>query len=358
MKKKRLAIGTLGLIVAFFFLSSMERGVAEEADPRASLPQENSIWVQSTFFRGYQPTTKKPLDQHDIDMLARQLKGANIKYAYFFAGPYAANGTLPKYAFSTIARESVKAFQRAAPDVKILPWVGGLQDHSIFLEKPEWRRKAVQEAKRLVEHLGVTGIHFDFEYILPESTYVIRKSKITETRSPPALYHPSMAEFFREFRQSLPSAYVSTVFPATASKVTSWKAKPTLQELITLSAEVNQVVFIYFDTSIKDPADYQLGMWQQLNDIKRARAANPDKKTEFLLAFGTFVNEVELHTYRDLAIEDLAGSFQLIKDLLRKRFENQHIVDGYSIYCDWETDEQDWRIIREAWTTNPEPPRL
>ncbi len=113
--------------------------------------------------------------------------------------------------------------------------------------------------------------------------------------------------------------------------------------------DVDQVVFIFFDTSIKNSEDYKIGMEQQLMHIKKVRELKPGRKTQYQLAFGTFVNEAELHKYRDLKVEDLGASSLLHKSLLASQFKDDRIVDGYSIYCDWETDAEDWRIIREQW---------
>jgi hypothetical protein len=59
----------------------------------------NATWIKSTYFRGFDPVTKKKLTSMDVENLARRLKVNHIKYAYVFAGPYDNNGYLPKYTF-------------------------------------------------------------------------------------------------------------------------------------------------------------------------------------------------------------------------------------------------------------------
>jgi hypothetical protein len=48
----------------------------------------NATWIKSTYFRGYDPVTKKNLTSEDVESLALRLKANHIHYAYIFAGPY------------------------------------------------------------------------------------------------------------------------------------------------------------------------------------------------------------------------------------------------------------------------------
>lgn len=103
--------------------------------------KENATWIKSTFFRGFDPTTKKKLEPKDVEELALRLKNNNIRYAYIFAGPYENDGHLPPYVFSIQAKESIKGLKKAYPALKILPWIGGIQNKTVHLEQINWVKK-------------------------------------------------------------------------------------------------------------------------------------------------------------------------------------------------------------------------
>lgn len=185
--------------------------------------QENAVWVQSLFFRGHQPTTQEPLRHEDIVFLAETLKKAGIKYVYMFSGPYGVDGSVPEYAFSETAQASVKKISEIYPELKILPWLGGLQDKTVFLNNPKWVGKAVSDTEKLVRVLGVPGVHLDFEYILPTSRYVVWASGLPAQRSSEVDYGTGLTQFHKKLREKLPNAFISAVFPSSAPGVVSWK---------------------------------------------------------------------------------------------------------------------------------------
>ncbi len=305
----------------------------------------HGVWTQSLFFRGFAPSTGEKLRMKDLVKLAEDAKSNKIRDLYIFAGPFNEDGTIPDYSFSETARASVKRLKELAPNARVLPWLGGLQDKTVFLNKPEWRQRAVEDMLRLAKYLEVPGMHLDFEYILPTSTYVIQYSQIPAARSPMTDYHPSMRDFFKEVREKAPSLFVSTVFPSSAPEVTPWKANPSRRDLEEISPLVHQMSFLYYDTSITSQEVFDRGLRHQLEDIIAAKKASPS--TEVNIAFGTFVNEEQLHPYRDLSIENLPNSFATLKRALQG-LEDKNPLSGISIFCEWETEESEWQQFREG----------
>lgn len=303
----------------------------------------HGMWTQSLFFRGYNPTTGSKLRMKDIVTLAREANTNQMRDLYIFAGPFNEDGSIPDYAFSQTARQSVRRLKELAPQVRVLPWLGGLQDKTVFLTKPEWRARAIDDTIRLISFLEVPGAHLDFEYILPSSAFVIQTENIPTARSPMSDYHPSMRSFFREFRERAPSAFLSTVFPSSAPEVTPWKINPTRRDIQEIAPLVNQVSFLYYDTSIRSQEKFEEGMRHQLEDIAASRRVAPS--TEFIVAFGTFINYIPLHPYRDLTIENLPNSFATLKRVLQS-MGGENPLSGISLFCEWETDQSEWEQFR------------
>ena len=113
--------------------------------------KENASWIKSTYFRGYDPITKKLHSTKDVEQLAERLKTNNIKYAYIFAGPYQKDGHLPDYAFSKKAKESIAILKKIYQEVKILLWIVGVQNKTIYLERTEWVKNAISDKVRLIK---------------------------------------------------------------------------------------------------------------------------------------------------------------------------------------------------------------
>ena len=314
----------------------------------ADTAPSNSIWVQSLFFRGVHPSTGTKLTDTDIVKLADDLSHNGIRYAYMFAGPYNENGSLPEYAFSDTARSTVQRLRELAPELQILPWVGGLQDKTVFLNDPSWRARAIEDTIRLATILGVSGVHLDFEYILPTSSYVINASQIPPKRTSISDYHPSLRDFTKELRERAPTLFVSTVFPSSAPQVTPWKANPSRDDITSIAPHVSQISFLFYDTSIRSQQTFQAALNHQMNDIIAAHQRSPE--TEFLLAFGTFVNEPELHSYRDLSLENIPNSFATLRQTITNSTGGRNPLAGIALFCEWHTEATEWAQFKDGIT--------
>jgi hypothetical protein len=314
----------------------------------ASCGQQNAVWVQSWFFLGHQASTKKPLQDAHIVELAAHLRRAGMRYAFIFAGPFQRDGTLPGYAFSDTARRTVERLAQLAPEVIVLPWVGGVQDKTVFLDDPRWVDTAVREAKRLVETLGVRGAHFDFEYISPALEEVVRVVEVPQPRSPEADYGAHLVRFHARVRAAMPAAFISTVVPTTAPAVFPYKTRQTYDEVRELARYADQIAVLYYDTALHGQEAYEENLVAQLRDVEGWRRDLGTARREFLVGLGTFVNVEALRRYRDLAIENLPNEIATLKRALRRTGE-ECLVDGVALFCEWQTDEQEWNQFQDLW---------
>lgn len=115
----------------------------------------NATQIKSTYFRGYDPVTKKNLTSEDVENLALRLKANHIRYAYIFTGPYENNGHLPNYAFSQKAKDSIATLKRIYPELKVLPWVGGIQNKTVHFERSSWVKNAIADTVKLIKTMPV-----------------------------------------------------------------------------------------------------------------------------------------------------------------------------------------------------------
>jgi hypothetical protein len=309
---------------------------------------EFATWSRSIFFRGYSPTSGEALTFENIQDYANILKTNKIKYAYIFSGPYDLNGSLPDWAFSETARKSILEIKKFYPDIKILPWVGGVDGKTVNLKDSNWRTIAINSTMRLLNTLPVDGIHVDFEKFATNNPYLVGNAPAISELSGKE-YSNGLIEFHRKLRELKPDLFVSSVVVSTASQTQPWKRKHSLEELKQLFPLVNQISFLFYDTSIKDQSTYRISFIEQLNHIKYLKEQATGVKPQVLIGIGTFINEPELRPYRNMEIENIPNTLKVIKEGIAELSTKERLVDGLAFYCEWQTDENEWAMIKNNW---------
>jgi hypothetical protein len=344
MKTRKLI--NLVLLIFLFSCGSEDKRSIENS----VFGQGNAIWAESIYLRGYNPSSGEILTNERLKKYAHILKSNNIKYIYLFAGPFLKDGHLPDYPFSNIARNSVKKLEEYYPELIILPWVGGIQNKTVYLGDSIWVKNALNDTKRLVETLDIPGVHIDFEYILKGDPYL---DTTIEPEKPhdKEMYAGNVNSFFIKLRGLLPKSFISTVVVATSPDTKPWKRKTTIEELDILVKYINQLSFLYYDTHINSEDIFERNCIKQIMDIKTLKRSNTN--TQFLLAIGTFINRPELTKYRNLKIESIPNSLKVIKESALKVSVSEKLVNGIAIFCDWETDKSEWREFYTNWITQP-----
>ncbi|WP_192346758.1 O-antigen ligase family protein [Algoriphagus sp. Y33] len=321
------------------------KDLLEMHSPQALFGQDNAIWTEGIYLRGENITTGEKLTDLHIIKYAKTLKKYHVKYAYLFAGPYKEDGHLPEYPFSKTAIRSVKLLKEHYPEIVILPWIGGVQNKTVYINDSSWVKNAVEDTKLLVETLSVPGVHVDFEYIIPGDSFLdrnIKKEKIGDRE----MYGEHVNNFHKQLRSKLPEAFISSVMVATSPESSPWKRKFSLEELQKLTQYIDQLSFLYYDTQINDQETFQRNCTALIQDIKTLKAIND---IQYLVAIGTFVNRPELQKYRNMEIENVPNSLNTIKTSSFQIDPSNKLVDGIAIFCDWETNLQEWNQFYVNW---------
>ena len=307
--------------------------------------EQNAVWVESAYFRGFIPSTNELISEETILQLGKNLTKYHIKYAYIFSGPYQSDGHLPEYAFSNTAIATVHILKQNYPNLVVLPWVGGVQDVEVFLENPTWVNNAIADTRKLVNTLNVNGIHVDLEYINNGDLYV--DSTVNNFKPGDSInYGANVNSFHKRLREALPNTFISSVVLAPTPNTKPWKRKTSLNELVELTKYVDQISFLYYDTHISSQSLFRADCGALIQDIaflKRKR------NIEYLIAIGTFINEPELQNYRNMEIENIPNTLATIKTELTRLYPDQKIVDGIAIYCNWQTDQKEWNEFHDEW---------
>lgn len=317
---------------------------AHNADGAESirLGQENAAWSRSIFFRGFDPTTKEKLTNETLARFASDLERNGIRYAYIFSGPYQKDGHLPAYAFSARARKSVAFLKKAHPKLKILPWIGGVEGKTVFLEDAAWVKNSLHDTARLMGSIPFDGVHVDLEYVLFPKT--------NASTAPLEAYDADWVRFHRKLRETLPHAFISTVVVSSAPGTNPWKHKHSPKDLRDVSRVVDQVALMYYETGLHDHEAYRENMRLQLRQIEGMKDELGKKAPQYLFGIGTFKSEKRLRRYRDMRFEDVSVTLTTLRKLMEQDFPAKRLIDGLAIYCEWLTGPEDWKQIRTQWT--------
>ncbi len=309
--------------------------------------QENAIWAESVFLKGYHPSDFSRLTDADLINLASTLQSNNIRYAYLFAGPFGRDGSLPGYAFSDTAVQSVKTLKSLYPEIVILPWVGGIQNKTVFLSDSLWVKNALADSKRLINTLNVPGLHFDFEFIL-EGDEFLDRTEVKGGSGDIDAYGKNVNRFHRQFRELMPETFISSVVVSTSPGTKPWKRKTSMAEITELIKYIDQLSFLYYDTNLGTQKEFEENCSALLHDIKKLKELSPS--VQYLVSIGTFINAPELRKYRNMKIENIPNSLKTIHSCEREISPTERVVDGISIFCNWETDEKEWEDIKRYWS--------
>jgi Glycosyl hydrolases family 18 len=326
----------------FLILFILAASCAAHAKAPQLAGQENAIWAGSIFLRGFDPTTQETLTDEKLTTLAERLKHNGIRYIYVFAGPYQKDGHLPSYAFSTRARASIAFLKKTYPSLKILSWIGGVEDKTVHLENETWRETSIQETAKLMASVPFDGVHIDLEYVL--------FPKRSASTTPTELYDSGWVRFHKKLREKLPNVFLSTVVVSSAPGTRPWKHKHQMKDLIKISRVVDQVAFMYYETHLDDIDSYRENMRLQLEQIQQMKTALGIKTPEYLFGIGTFKSDKTLKSYRDMRFENVITTLTTLDGLINKLSPSARLVDGLAIYGDWTTKPEDWAQIRELWT--------
>src|SRR5690606_15214217 len=191
----------------------------------------------------------------------------------------------------------------------------------------------------------VDGVHIDLEFILKGDPYF---NDITSVEKPGDVqaYGKNVNNFHKELRSVMPKAFISSVVVATSPGTEPWKRKTSMEELRQLTAYIDQLSFLYYDTSIDNQKDFEYNCKLLLEDIKTLKR---DRNIEYLVAIGTFVSIYDLQHYRHLEIASVQNTLRTIKRQSYKVDPVHRIVDGIAIFCDWESDVKEWKDFNDNW---------
>lgn len=289
----------------------------------------NAAWLEHRWL-------ERPHPEEEMEELLRKLRERGIAYAYPHVIPFDAAGRLPPH-----DREQMRAFlaaaRRAAPDLRVLPWIGGLRKGwkrqrpgTVELADLAQRQLMVAEARGLVDE-GFDGVHVNIEPIDDGNDEFLALLRALRTAVGPGRVLSVAA--IRPAPVGLPRAPNFAWSPGYYARV---------------AATVDQLVIMAYDTAIPTPALYRRYVRWATRSVAGALDAS-GAEARVLMGVPTYEDWGLMHrrgveTPRNALVGVVAGL---------RGLGAGGTFEGVALYAEWTTGEEDWAAYERYWRNQP-----
>jgi hypothetical protein len=315
--------GTAGL--AYFAWAPLE-----DAAPHPFNHDRNAVWLEHRWLE------RRHADAEMEALLAR-LRARGIGYAYPHVIPFDAAGRLPPH-----DREQMRAFlaaaRRVAPELRVLPWIGGLRKGykrqrpgTVELADLTQRQRIVAEARGLVDE-GFDGVHLNVEPVDDGNDEFLALLRALRTAVGPD--HVLSIAAIRPAPVGLPRAPNFAWSPGYYARV---------------SATVDQIVIMAYDTALPTPSLYRRYVRWAARSVAGALDAS-GSEARVLMGIPTYEPFGFMHRRGVESPENaLVGVVAGLRGL-----GAGGTFEGVALYAEWTTDAAEWAVYERLWRNRRE----
>jgi hypothetical protein len=326
-------IAAVALVCGGGFAAYLALAPAGDASPHPFNQDRNAVWLEHRWLESIH-------SEEEIEELMTRLDSHGIHYVFPHLIPFDRDGKLPEH-----DREQMRRFlsvaRRVAPDLRVLPWVGGLRvGHrrtragSIDLADLAQRQRIVAEVRGLVDE-GFHGVHVNIEPIddgnvdflsllLALRTAVGEDRVLSISAIRPGPVSPPMARNFL------------------------WT--PGYYERI--GAIADQVAVMAYDTAIPTPQLYRRYV-AYTAATATAALVRASSRARLLVGVPTYDSTGLMHRGEvENPSNALLGVIAGLRGLgVGGAFE------GVALYAEWTTDSEEWATYESLWRGRSSPAR-
>ena len=297
---------------------------AGDAAPHPFNQDRNAVWLEHRWLeRGHSAA--------EMDALFTSLSRHGILYAFPHLIPFDSTGQLPVH-----NRDQMRAFlqsaRRIAPEMKVLPWVGGLRlgtrrqrPGTLGLGDLGQRQRIVAECRGLIDE-GFDGIHLNVEPVDDGNDDYLALLRALRTAVGD---HILSLSTIRPGPFSLPGAPNFLWTPAYYGRV---------------AAIADQVVVMGYDTGLPTASLYKrYTAWAAARVT--SELVEHRSRARVLLGIPTY-DEVSL--MHRAGVETPANAISGIVSGLRG-LGGGGTFEGVALYAEWTTDSADWAVYERLW---------
>jgi len=290
----------------------------------------NAVWLEHRWL-------ERRHSDAEMDALFARLHAHGIAYTFPHFIPFDDAGRLPPH-----DREQMRAFlaaaRRAAPGLRVLPWVGGLRrgykrrrPGTIELGDLAQRQRMVAEARGLVDE-GFDGVHVNVEPVDDGNDEFLALLRALRTAVGPG--HVLSIAATRPAPWGLPRAPNFAWSPEYYAR---------------LAATVDQLVIMAYDTALPTPSLYRRYVRWAARSVAGALDASPSE-ARVLMGVPTYEPYTFMHRRGVETPENaLAGVVAGLRGL-----GAGGTFEGVALYAEWTTDEAEWAAYERYWRNHPD----
>jgi hypothetical protein len=303
---------------------------AGDSAPHPFNHDRNAVWLEHRWL-------ERPHPAPEMRALFTKLHERGIAYVYPHLIPFSPAGDLPPS-----DREQMRAFlsaaREAAPDIKVLPWIGGLRagyrrqrPGTIELDDLAQRQRMVAEIRGLIDE-GFDGIHLNVEPV--DDGNVEFLALLRAMRPAVAPGHVFSVAAIRPAPVGLPRAPNFAWSPEYYGRV---------------AASVDQLVIMSYDTALPTPSLYRRYVQWATSSVAGALDAS-GSQARVLMGVPTyepygFMHRAGVETPENALLGVVAGL---------RGLGAGGTFEGVALYAEWTSAEADWAVYERIWRNRVE----
>ena len=320
-----LRLGLLIVLAGLLAAAYLSLAPIGDAAPHPFNHDRNAAWLAHRWLEKEQPTA-------EMEALLGGLARRGIGYVYPHLIPFDAEGRLPAH-----SRDQMRSFlavaRRVAPEMKVLPWVGGLRvgykrtiQGTVALGDVGQRQRIVAECRGLIDE-GFDGVHVNIEPIGEGNVDFLALLRAVKTAvGPDGIVSLSAT---RPGPVSLPVARNFFWTTAYYQRV---------------AAVADQVVIMAYDTALPTPVLYR----------RYVSYAATKVTSDFVRSQARARVLVGIPSYDETGIMHRAGVETLENGLLGvvaglRGVGGGGTFEGVALYAEWTTGPEEWAVYERVW---------
>jgi hypothetical protein len=323
-------LGALALVAAGALLVYFAYAPIGDTAPHPFNHDRNAVWLEHRWLEHRHPDA-------EMEALFARLRSRGVVYTYPHLIPFDAGGRLPPH-----DREQMRAFlaaaRRVGPDLRVLPWIGGLRKGyrrqrpgTVELADLNQRQRIVAEVRGLVDE-GFDGVHVNVEPVDDGNDEFLALLRALRTAVGPG--HVLSVAAVRPAPVGLPRAPNFAWSPDYYARV---------------AATVDQIVIMAYDTALPTPSLYRRYVRWAARSVAGALDSS-GSEARVLMGIPTydtwgFMHRRGVETPENALLGVVAGL---------RGLGAGGTFEGVAIYAEWTTDEAEWAAYERRWRNRPE----
>jgi len=298
---------------------------AGDASPHPFNHDRNAVWLEHRWLERDHP-------EAEMEELFTSLSHHGIAYAFPHIIPFNGAGRLPVHSREQM-RLLLAVARRVAPEIKVLPWVGGLRAGwrrvragTIDLDDLGQRQRMVAECRGLVDE-GFDGVHLDIEPVDDGNDEFLSLLQAVRT----AVGEKALLS-------------VSAIRPGPFRILVAPNFFWTPEYYARVGTLADQVVLMTYDTGIPTASLYRRYLAYAARHVTE-EMVRTKARARVLVGIPTydetgFMHRAGVETPENALLGVVAGL---------RGVGGGGTFEGVAIYAEWTTDDSEWRTYDRVW---------